>query len=741
VIAVGRSTRTDLEDNCGHGPELQFLATGVDVYSTRMGGGYGTGTGTSYAAPTAAGVGALVLSVNPDLHWDGVRDAIRNTCDKIGGNIYDAAGHNDDYGFGRVNAEQAVCHAARVVTLDTGTVAFNDVPELELTARAVVFTVITCEAATFQVVSGPTVTSGPGSFGVLPSPGAALPATGSLAVRQARLWLSFTGTSEGDIASGEVRVRLVETGQEWLIPLSANTIARPTVAVALALDQSGSMLGPSGLSGFATRGDVLKFAAPVFVNVLPEANGIGIVAFDHDAYDRMTPVQSVGPAGPFDAVRATALGVMAAYAPNPAGMTAIGDAVEAAHNLVTATGSAFDQQAIVVFTDGFETASKYLADVAPLINERVFAIGLGTADQIQPNALTTLTNGTGGYLLLTGNIGPDDLFLLSKYYLQIVAGVTNQDIVLDPEGAIKPGQKHRIPFQLNEADISVDVILLGQTSLPIFKWVLETPAGDIIDPGLAASFAGSSYVSAQGVNFFRMTLPVPIGVSGARAGKWHAVLTVEPQAYKRFLASLDNYPALYQQVAAHGIRYSLSVHSYTGLRLQANLAQSSYEPGATLTLRGILTEYGIPIGAARANVRAELTRPDGTKSVVALSETADAGTYEAALTATLAGIYQFRMLANGSTLRGRLFTREHLLTGATWKGGDTPPPQTGDPSHPVDTHDTLPVVCRLLACLLNRRVLTPELEKKLLNAGFDLQALKACLKILCSNETRGVGFR
>ena len=52
----------------------------------------------------------------------------------------------------------------------------------------------------------------------------------------------------------------------------------------------------------------------------------------------------------------------------------------------------------------------------------MFAIALGTADQIQPSALMELTNGTGGYLLLTGAIGADDLFRLSKYYLQMLAG-------------------------------------------------------------------------------------------------------------------------------------------------------------------------------------------------------------------------------------------------------------------------------------------------------------------------------
>ena len=742
TIAVGRSTRDDLEDNCGHGPELDFLATGVDVYSCTLGGGYGVDSGTSYAAPVAAGVGALVLAVNADLTWQEVRQIIRDTCDKIGGSVYGADNHNDDYGYGRVNAAMAVCTAGRVVELQTDPVVFNDVPEDEQVARAIVFNVTSCLPATFQILSGPAVTSGPGSFTSLPSPNAALPATSSLGMRQARLWIAYTGQDDGDITSGEVTVRLVETGEEWVIDLSANTIARPTVAVALALDKSGSMQQPSGLAGFATRNDVLKFAAPVFINLIQEDNAIGIVSFDHDAYQEMA-AQTVGPVGPFDAVRAAALGVIGAHSPNPGGNTAIGDAVEAAQANVGAT-SGFDETALVVFTDGHETASKYLSEVAPLINDRVFAIGLGTADQIQPSALTTLTNGTGGYLLLTGHLGPDDQFLLSKYYLQILAGVTNHDIVLDPEGSLKPGQKKKIPFHLNEADVSVDAILFGEANIPLFRWSLETPNGDIITPSVASTMAGSTYVTAQGVSFYRMTLPVPMGI-GARAGKWHALLEVDPKYYQRYLSQLDNYPEQVQQVLAHGVRYSLNVQSYTGLRLQAFALQDSHEPGAKITLRGVLTEYGIPIGGNRAGVKVQLDRPDGTQTTLTLQEVeADSGIYEATLTAAQAGVYRCRYLANGTTLRGRLFSREALRSAAVWKGGDLPPPHSGDGNNgggdngggnPSDGSGN-PDVCRIIQCLLHDKVLTPKLQKNLQALGLDVEALRKCLSVVCRKTQR-----
>lgn len=66
--------------------------------------------GTSSACPGAAGVAALVLSVNSDLRHDEVRDILRRCCDRIDpqGGEYDSAGRSKFYGFGRLNAEAAV---------------------------------------------------------------------------------------------------------------------------------------------------------------------------------------------------------------------------------------------------------------------------------------------------------------------------------------------------------------------------------------------------------------------------------------------------------------------------------------------------------------------------------------------------------------------------------------------------------------------------------------------------------
>lgn len=613
------------------------------------------------------------------------------------------------------------------VTQVTPSVIFNDVPEdIEAPASAV-FSIDSCLPLTFQIISGPTVVTGPAGTVFNTPLGTVFISSAAINPRQVNIWVSYVGTNPGDMATGTMTVRCVETGVDYVIPITANTVARPTVAVMLVLDKSGSMDFVSGIPGYK-RIDVLHFSAPPFVDLLPEDNAIGIVAFDHDPYTVMGVTGPLPAPSTLEVNRLTAKGFIAAHTTNPAGATAIGDGIERAHDLLNPV-TGYDAKATIVLTDGFETASKYISEVTSLVNERVYAIGLGTADQIQPAALTALTNGTGGYMLMTGEVGVSEYFRLTKYYLQILTGVTNTDIVLDPEGSLLPGNTHRIPFQLNETDIYTDVILL--TPAPdVIQFFVETPDGQIIDPSMATTTPGILYVPGTQNSYYRISLPALVNGTASREGIWHAVLRTDEKRFRRYLASLDNYPELFKSVLAHGIRYSLNVHAYSNLRMRSRVDQDSMEPGATLTLTVNLTEYGLPIDG-RAGVRANLERPDKSKTVLALAEI-EPGVFQTTITATQAGVYTFLARAKGTTLRGQPFTREQVSTGAVWKGGDNPP--KGDPGDTGTVDDSL---CRLLRCILDGGVISREYEKRLLELGISLEGLRKCLEIQCGDYRTG----
>lgn len=65
---------TDSFDNLAwfssQGPYVDVAAPGVSMYTTTAGAGYGAPSGTSFVSPLAAGVVALIWSVNPSLTPD-----------------------------------------------------------------------------------------------------------------------------------------------------------------------------------------------------------------------------------------------------------------------------------------------------------------------------------------------------------------------------------------------------------------------------------------------------------------------------------------------------------------------------------------------------------------------------------------------------------------------------------------------------------------------------------------------
>ena len=525
-----------------------------------------------------------------------------------------------------------------------------------------------------------------------------------------------------------------ENGQEFEFELRATTIKRPTVAVQLAFDQSGSMDWDAGTSG-AKRLQVLKDASELFAQLIQKNNGIGIIRFDQDAYPPNDPtygglgITKVVSDGFADATRLAALNAIAAHGAH--GNTSVGDGVEMARAQLNALpAGSYDQKAMIVLTDGLENEPKSIADVAGSVDNRTFAIGLGNEAQVNTAALAALAGSTGGSLLLSGLLSSslDDQFRLRKFFLQILAGVTNTSIVKDPLGHVAAGSRVRIPFDLTEADINCRVILL--TELPVVRLSVETPDGKIIDEGNAAPF-GAAFDRANKVTTSRFGLPVAFQAQKVHAGRWYAVLEIDKDVIRKLagsrveaaLAMADN--AALEELKAKGAKYCLSVHAFSNLRMNSTVTQSGFVPGSTLFFRCVLTEYGIPL-AHRARVAAYVDFPDKTRSTVWLAET-EPGVFTGSLTANQAGVYTIRMVAEGGTSRGLAFTREHLATAAVWVVGDRPT----DPPRDTNGVDW----CSLLTCLLGEKNISRQLEERLQREGINVEGIRACLKKACGGRS------
>ncbi len=104
VASVGTSLTASGFSN--YGPTTDLAAPGESIESTMPGGGYGTKSGTSMAAPHVCGTIALVKSVRPDLSADAIEALLKATAQPLG------TVPNDRTGYGLVRPDRAIAALA-----------------------------------------------------------------------------------------------------------------------------------------------------------------------------------------------------------------------------------------------------------------------------------------------------------------------------------------------------------------------------------------------------------------------------------------------------------------------------------------------------------------------------------------------------------------------------------------------------------------------------------------------------
>jgi subtilisin family serine protease len=129
VIAVGATKSGNvIWDGSCPGSALDVVAPGAGVYTTKVEGGYGGASGTSFATPQVAALAGLIFSVNPSLTPQQVTGIILGTATDLG-----VPGIDDIYGYGRIDALKALQSAQSGVPIPTSTVAPTATPILSPT--------------------------------------------------------------------------------------------------------------------------------------------------------------------------------------------------------------------------------------------------------------------------------------------------------------------------------------------------------------------------------------------------------------------------------------------------------------------------------------------------------------------------------------------------------------------------------------------------------------------------------
>ena len=124
VLAVGATNRNNQRASfSNYGALLSVVAPGVDIFSTSLNNSYNSQNGTSFSAPIVSGISALVLSANPNLTGQEVRDIIEKTAQKVRPDLYSYNSDqshsngmwNNEMGYGLVDAYAAVRMAKGLV--------------------------------------------------------------------------------------------------------------------------------------------------------------------------------------------------------------------------------------------------------------------------------------------------------------------------------------------------------------------------------------------------------------------------------------------------------------------------------------------------------------------------------------------------------------------------------------------------------------------------------------------------
>jgi hypothetical protein len=628
-----------------------------------------------------------------------------------------------------------------LVDYETLNVDFGNIPEELTSFRAARIKVKSCHKVKFRITQNPT-----GNFALTPM-GTVFtydPKTNGV-YGDAFVWIQFTAIGTG-LQTTTINVQAFEDldtanphniGAEQTITFSATPIARINNSVVMVLDRSGSMGANAG--GTSTRSTLMKTAVGVFATLMRSTDEIGLVSFDD-------LVATLLPATVQSSALVQVITILVGNGLDPRGATGIGIGIQEG-NTVLAGANALFNKTMLVLTDGNENVHPYVNELLPgTITAKTFAIGFGLPAEVSAPVLNQITNNTNGDLIVTGNITTEEQrFLLTKYFVQVLNGINNNQIILDPQGNLLWGAVHHIPFIVSEADVSLECIALCPVPL-LLSFKLETPDGKIIDPSMSGIEPNIEYVNGKEVAFYRIMLPaLPASAAGSHAGTWKAVLQIKSKEEIEKLLKQEKISI--RELAANlrkTLPYNFMAQCYSNLVFTAKSIQTSLEPGAIVKIEASLKEYDVPV-ANRASITALVTKPDLNTSTIALKET-EPGFFETEYKAAAIGNYSFRLIAKGNTIKGRPFTREKTVTAGVFIGGDKYNDNNNFSSLIDLINERDRRFCELLNCIFSQGVLNEKLEKRLKESGIDLKHLRECLKKYCyhrkqpEGKARGIDF-
>jgi hypothetical protein len=481
-----------------------------------------------------------------------------------------------------------------------------------------------------------------------------------------KFWVFFRAEIDAPLGPVNASLTLELQGTAHVIPLTAEVALGDTVQLGLVLDCSASMNEDRGDGMEKFLG--LKNAVDVLVQVARPGDGIAVAPFSDDAILPTHVGRTFGDAS--DPRRQAVIDYVALL--QTQNMTSIGDGLVSIESTLAATPDSFDDDAIIVITDGKETAPQYIDDVSNVIDSRTFAVGIGiggSGGNIDDATLQELTGGHQGYLLLTGNtVSGENSYRLEKYLLQILAGATNETVVLDPTGSIAPGGVVRIAIPITEAEFRLDAIVVSDQAAGLALW-LEGPDGSVHSFESFAGMPHTQVVRKPRVGMVRVPTPLKFANGNAWGpGSWYLLIT-QAKDFPDAAALVARRVALQAATAGQrrrAISYAAIINARSIIQLDAQVSAGTIHD-ARFRLEATPSFAGVPF-LRQPTLQATITTPSGRLIELPMMPV-ESGRFVAQFDTPATGLHSILFRASGYSPLGHRFVREITLT-ATLRSPD-----------------------------------------------------------------------
>lgn len=398
--------------------------------------------------------------------------------------------------------------------------------------------------------------------------------------------------------------------------LSATIVAAVPVDAGLVLDRSGSMAGDKITSAIN--------AGRLFVRLMrPDVSDRVTIVRYNSAPDVVQPIAFVNSATA--PTQATIENTINATSFTPTGSTCIAGGVMLARTQLDTARAApvppLVRRSMVVLTDGIDNtaylnpadnrwysimggasrdASFNAVDTEPLPglgDIRVYAIGIGTDEQIDRGQLARLSQATGGDYLVARSVATPGSFELEKHFTQIFMGVVDLAVISDPVWDSAPGDQHTITFDILRGDFSTFLVIYD---MPGFRLPFEitTPAGELIDMSVVPAGFATRVGETPSARFVEIKFPE--GEPDRYAGQW-TLRVLHPTGTSGVTSHMtkQNGPT----------RFGVAIGAGSNFRMQPYVTPAPVRVGDTILMSATVAEAGLRVKNCRVTVTA--TSPSG----------------------------------------------------------------------------------------------------------------------------------